>query len=79
MFCISEQQPDQAAAADPGICEAVRRSDARKSFLGLQVRVDGGPAERIRSLVEQARRQQAPRKLVADRDLSAQASQDRDS
>jgi hypothetical protein len=74
VFCISEQQADQAAAADPGICEAVRRRDARKSFLGLRVEIDSIPAERIRSLVEQAWRQQAPGKLVAERDPSAPAS-----
>jgi hypothetical protein len=43
VFCISEQQAGQAAAADPGICEAVRRRDARKGFLGLQVEINSIP------------------------------------
>jgi hypothetical protein len=28
VFCVSEQEADQAAAADPGSCQAVRRGDA---------------------------------------------------
>lgn len=68
VFCVSEQQANQAAAADPGACEAVRRKDARRSFLGLQVELASLPAERIRRLVEDAWRQQAPRKVAAERD-----------
>jgi len=45
VFCISEQDADMAAAADPATCEAVRRRDARKSFLGLLRR----PAPRSRA------------------------------
>lgn len=41
VFCVSEQQADEAAAADPGACGAVRRRDARRSFLGLQVELGG--------------------------------------
>jgi hypothetical protein len=67
VFCISEQQANQEAAADPGACEAVRRRDARKSFLGLQVELGSVSPERVRPLVEDAWREQAPRKLVADR------------
>jgi len=37
VFCVSERQADNAAAADTGACAAVRRQDARRSFLGLQV------------------------------------------
>jgi hypothetical protein len=68
VFCVGEQQAGQAAAADPDACEAVRRRDARKSFLGLQVQLGRVPAERVRSLVEEAWRAQAPAKLVAERD-----------
>jgi hypothetical protein len=68
VFCISEQQAGHAAAADPGACEAVRRQDARRSFLGLQVDLGGLPPTRIQCLVEEAWRQQAPRKLAAERD-----------
>jgi len=68
VFCVGEQQANQAAAANPGACEAVRRRDARKSFLGVQVALGGLPADRVRSLVEEAWREQAPRKLLAERD-----------
>jgi hypothetical protein len=73
VFCIGEQRAGQAAAADPGVCEAVRRRDARKSFLGLQVELGNLPADRVQSLVEEAWREQAPRKLVAERDRQAGA------
>lgn len=78
VFCISEQQADHAAAADPGACETVRRRDARRSFLGLQVEVGREPAERIHALVEEAWRQQAPESLVADHDQSGPASRSQD-
>jgi hypothetical protein len=65
VFCVSEQEADNAAAADPATCEAVRRLDARRSFLGLQVDLGDVSEERIRCLVENAWRQQAPKRLVA--------------
>ena len=68
VFCVGEREANQAAAANPGACEAVRRSDARKSFLGLQVDLGSLPPERVRSLVEEAWREQAPRRLAAERD-----------
>lgn len=68
VFCVGEEQADQAAAADPGACEAVWRRDARRSFLGLQVELGGLSANRIRCLVEEAWREQAPKKLAARRD-----------
>ncbi|MEU7885067.1 MmcQ/YjbR family DNA-binding protein [Microbispora bryophytorum] len=68
VFCVAEQQAVDAAQADPSACEAVRRPDARKSFLGLQVKLGSVPAERVRSLVEEAWRQQAPKRLVAEHD-----------
>jgi hypothetical protein len=68
VFCIAEHQADEAAAADPATCEAVRRQDARRSFLGLQVQLASAPADRIRELTEQAWRQQAPKRLAAERD-----------
>lgn len=76
VFCISEREANQAAAADPSACEAVRRSDARKSFLGLQVDLGSLSAERARSLVEEAWREHAPRKLVAERDREAGAARE---
>jgi hypothetical protein len=65
VFCVSEERADQEAAADPGACAPVRRNDARKSFLGLEVALAGLAAGRIRYLVEEAWRQQAPAKLAA--------------
>ena len=70
VFCVSEQQANQAAAADPGSCQAVRRKDARRSFLGLQVDLASVPPERIQWLAGQAWRQQAPKSLVTEHDLS---------
>jgi hypothetical protein len=78
VFCVSEQQAHQAAAGDPRSCEAVRRKDARRSFLGLQVDLGGVPAERIRGLVGDAWRQQAPKRLAAAHDQSAVRGGDRD-
>ncbi|MFZ0214790.1 MAG: MmcQ/YjbR family DNA-binding protein [Candidatus Dormiibacterota bacterium] len=74
VFCISEQDANEAAAADPATCEAVRRRDARRSFLGLQVQLASVPDSRIRRLVEDAWRRQAPKRLVAERDRSGSAS-----
>jgi hypothetical protein len=68
VFCISEQEADDAAAADPAICAAIRRRDARRSFLGLQVELASMPAERIKALTEKAWRQQAPKRLAAEHD-----------
>jgi hypothetical protein len=66
VFCISEPDANAAAAADPATCEAVRRKDARRSFLGLQVELSSLSNDRLRSLVEQAWRQQAPKRLAAE-------------
>ncbi len=74
VFCISEQEADSAAAADPAACAAVRRRDARRSFLGLQVELGSVSGDRVRCLVEEAWRQQAPKRLAAERDLGRSAS-----
>ncbi|MFI7035505.1 MmcQ/YjbR family DNA-binding protein [Microbispora rosea] len=73
VFCVGEQQAVDASQADPSAYEALRRPDARKSFLGLQVELGGVPAERVRSLVEEAWRQQAPKRLVAEHDRHSSA------
>jgi hypothetical protein len=65
VFCISEQEADEASAADPATFAAVRRQDTRHSFLGLQVELGSVTAERIRDLAGQAWRCQAPKALVA--------------
>jgi hypothetical protein len=75
VFCVSEQEADAAAAADPAACAAVRRADARRSFLGLEVDLGRVCGDRIRSLVEQAWRQQAPKRLAAERDRDGSAPQ----
>jgi hypothetical protein len=68
VFCVSEHGADSAAATDPATFESVRRMDARRSFLGLQVELGNVSEERIRLLVEKAWRQRAPKRLVAERD-----------
>jgi hypothetical protein len=75
VFCVAEQDADRAAAADPATCEAVRRLDARRSFLGLQVTLAAMPAERIKELTEQAWRQHAPKRLAAEHDRGRAGSQ----
>jgi hypothetical protein len=75
VFCIGEKQANAAALADPTACEMVRRMDARRSFLGLQVELGNVAGERIRRLVEDAWRHQAPKRLVAEYDRSKQAPQ----
>lgn len=66
VFCISETAAEQATAQDPDAYQAVRRKDARRSFLGLQVQLAKVADERVRELIEQAWRQQAPKKLLHD-------------
>jgi hypothetical protein len=68
VFCVSEQQAIAAAAAAPVSYAAVRRQDARRSFLGLEVVLGNLSTQRIRELAEIAWRQQAPERLVAERD-----------
>lgn len=75
VFCISEQQANTAALADPVTYEAVRRRDARRSFLGLQVELGNVSTERIRRLVEEAWLHQAPKRLVAEYDRGRPTSQ----
>jgi hypothetical protein len=54
VFCVSEQRALAAAAADPASCAAVRRQDARRSFLGLEVVLDNLGQQRIRELAGMA-------------------------
>jgi hypothetical protein len=70
VFRVAEDRADEEAAADPGRCESVRRADARRSFLGLSVRLDGVPADRIAALVTEAWRTQAPKRLVTAYDAT---------
>jgi hypothetical protein len=63
--CVGEQDAGRASAADPATCQAIRRVDARRSFLGLQVQLRTVSRVKARALLEDAWRTQAPRRLVA--------------
>lgn len=54
VFCISEASAEAAAAADPEHAAAVRRMDARRSFLGLEVQLDCVHRDRLEALVREA-------------------------
>ena len=64
VFCIPEESATSAAAVDPEHAAAIRRKDARRSFLGLEVRFAGVPAKRVEALVREAWATQAPKGLV---------------
>jgi hypothetical protein len=64
VFCIDEESADAIAAAQPEHAAAVRRTDARRSFLGLEVRLGDMPAEQLEALVKEAWAAQAPKRLV---------------
>jgi hypothetical protein len=66
VFCITEESAAAAAAADPGHAASVRRTDARRSFLGLEVRLAGVAAERVEALVREAWTAKAPKRLAAE-------------
>ena len=65
VFCITERSADAAAAADPEHLAAVRRKDARRSFLGLEVDLAGVSAERAEAWVREAWTAHAPKRLAA--------------
>ena len=64
VFRVSKDFADAVAAADPEHGASVRRTDARRSFLGLELRLAGVPPERIQQLVREAWATQAPKRLV---------------
>ena len=64
VFCIPEESANAAAAADPEHAAAVRRKDARRSFLGLEVHLAGVSTKRAEALVREAWATQAPKRLV---------------
>jgi hypothetical protein len=66
VFCITEESANMSAMADPEHAAAVRRKDARRSFLGLEVHLAGVAFERVEALVREAWLAQAPRMLVRD-------------
>jgi len=67
VFCVTEESADAAAAADPRNASAVRRMDARRSFLGLEVRLASISKKRIEALVHEAWAAQAPKTWVKER------------
>lgn len=66
VLCVSEHEAENAVEADPTTCQAVRRMDARRSYLGLEVQLRDISKARVRRLVEDAWRHQAPNRLVAE-------------
>lgn len=64
VFCVREAAALQLA--EQGVGEPVRRQDARRSFLGLEVVLSAVPSSRVQALVEEAWRAQAPKRLVAE-------------
>jgi hypothetical protein len=65
VFCVTEESANAWAAADPTYAAAVRRKDARRSFLGLEVRLAGMPPERIEAWVHEAWTTHAPKRLIS--------------
>ena len=68
VFCISPEAAAAAAADEPAVYEVIHRSDARRSFLGLSVRLTAVSEDRVHELIEHAWRHQAPRRLVLAHD-----------
>lgn len=66
VFCISEEAAVAALAAEPELGAPVRRTDAKRSFLGLEVQLRGVAAERAEALVIEAWKEQAPKRLVGE-------------
>lgn len=67
VFCITEESANRAAAADPEHAAAVRRRDARRSFLGLEVQLAGVSSKQAEAFVREAWATQAPKTLVKRR------------
>lgn len=66
VFCIGEESAERLAAEHPGSASAERRRDARRSFLGLQVRLDAFQDAELEALVREAWVAQAPKRLVKE-------------
>lgn len=63
-FRITEESAVAAAAAHPEYLRVVHRRDARRSYLGLEVRLRGASGARLNLLVLEAWAANAPRKLL---------------
>lgn len=64
VFCIREESANAAVTADPEHAAVVRRMDAGRSFLGLEVRLAGLSLEHAEALVHQAWITKAPKTLA---------------
>lgn len=67
VFCVDEDAANAEAAKDPEHSAAVRRSDARRSFLGLEVQLGSLSPVRAEALVQDAWATHAPPALVQQR------------
>jgi len=66
VFCIAEDSANLAAAADREHAAAVRRQNAQRSFLGLEVRVADVAWEQVEGWVREAWLAQAPKRLARE-------------
>jgi hypothetical protein len=64
IFCITEESAATAAAAHPDYAHLVHRSDARRSYLGLEVRLRCASGTRLKLWVLEAWAAKAPKKLA---------------
>ena len=68
VFCVSPEEAAKAASDEPAVYEVVHRSDPRRSYLGLSVKLTAVSENRVRELLEHAWRHKAPRRLVLTHD-----------
>jgi hypothetical protein len=63
-FCIPEESAATAAAAHPEYTRVVHRSDARRGYLGLEVRLRFASGARLKLWTLEAWAAKAPKKLA---------------
>lgn len=66
VFSISEESASEISRSNLDHAAAVRRRDARRNFLGLEVRLDGMPTQQLEALVREAWATKAPKSLAAE-------------
>ncbi|HEX4257795.1 MAG TPA: MmcQ/YjbR family DNA-binding protein [Streptosporangiaceae bacterium] len=64
VFCITEAAAEARATADPAHATPVRRQDARRSFLGLEVQLNAVSPKLLHDLVHEAWAAHAPKTLA---------------
>lgn len=69
--CITEGSAEKAVAAGVEGVAAVRRMNAERSFLGVEVQLASVPAERVQAWIREAWAAHAPRALLAQVDANA--------